>query len=74
MDSMVTGLLFRHVDDRGAACCCYLDGGLLLPHPHRCGQSRQQKADKKPGMLMITILQLAAYNKKKLKIMLASGS
>lgn len=64
MNSMVTCVLSRHVDDCGAACCCYLDSGLRFPHPHRCGQSGQQKADKDPSVLIITILQLAAYNKK----------
>lgn len=70
---MVTCLLFRPLDDRGAACCCCVDGGLLLPHPHRCGQSRQQKADQKPSMLIVTILQLTAYNKN-VEMMLAFWS
>lgn len=56
MISMLICPLFRLVDDGGAACSCCLDSGLLLPHPHRCGQSGQQKADKKPSMQIVMIL------------------
>lgn len=65
MNSMFICPLCRSVDGGGAACRCGLDGGLLLPHPHHCGQGRQQKADKEPSMPIVTILKLAAYNKKK---------
>lgn len=66
--SMSICALCSFVDDGGAARRSGLDGGLLLPHPHHCGQGGQQKVDKEPSVLIVTALSAACNKNSKTRV------